>query len=594
MKTKVQFIQWFTMLVLIVTSTELMAQPGPYPTPGNHTVCVGQVAPYGVINTAGSTYAWSIIPLTGGNGTITPGNSNLTSVTWTSVGTCKLQVIETNSNLCPGLPVTIIVTVNPVPAINPMPATICSGGTFTVTPVDGVNGTVPAGTTYSWSAPTVTGGITGGAAGVGAANISGTLTNPTNASQTATYTVTPITGSCPGATFTVTVTVDPVPAITNMVASICSGGSFTAAPSNGANGVVPVGTTYSWPAPTVTGGITGGVSGSGAANISGTLTNPTNSPQTATYTVTPTSGSCPGATFTVIVTVNPAPAITNMVATICSGGTFTATPTNGLNGVVPAGTTYTWAAPTVTGGITGGAAGTAAANISGTLTNPTNTVQTATYTVTPTSGTCPGTNFTVIVTVNPTPAVTAMTATICSGGTFTSTPANVVNGVVPAGTTYTWSAPTVTGGMTGGAAGTAAANISGTLTNPTGSVQTATYTVTPTSGSCPGATFTVTVTVNPNPVPTITGPLTMCIGTAGNVYTTEAGMSNYQWTVSPGGTPTGGGTITDPSVTVTWTVAGAQTVSVNYTNLNGCTAPAPTTVNITVTQLPVTSQIYHN
>ena len=44
--------------------------------------------------------------------------------------------------------------------------------------------------TYTWAAPTVTGGLTGGIADVGA-SITGTLTNPTNAPQVAIYTVTP-------------------------------------------------------------------------------------------------------------------------------------------------------------------------------------------------------------------------------------------------------------------------------------------------------------------------------------------------------------------------------------------------------------------
>ena len=92
-------------------------------------------------------------------------------------------------------------------------------------------------------------------------------------------------------------------------------------------------------------------------NITGTLTNPTNAIQTAIYTVTPTSGSCTGSDFTVTVTVNPKPAVTNMTDVICSGGSFTAAPADGTNGIVPVITTYTWAAPTVSGGITGGAAG---------------------------------------------------------------------------------------------------------------------------------------------------------------------------------------------------------------------------------------------
>ena len=52
-----------------------------------------------------------------------------------------------------------------------MNALICSGGSFTSVPVEGVNGIVPTGTTYTWAAPAVTGGLTGGAAGTGAVNM---------------------------------------------------------------------------------------------------------------------------------------------------------------------------------------------------------------------------------------------------------------------------------------------------------------------------------------------------------------------------------------------------------------------------------------
>jgi hypothetical protein len=119
---------------------------------------------------------------------------------------------------------------------------------------------------------------------------------------------------------------------------------------------------------------------------------------------------------------------------------------------VPAGTTYTWSAPIVTGGITGGAAGTNQASITGTFTNPTNTAQTATYTVTPSSG-CTGATFTITVTVNPLNHLLQSTSTTCGGTGSAVTPANGSGNIVPAGTTYTWSAATVTGGMTGGSSG---------------------------------------------------------------------------------------------------------------------------------------------
>ena len=52
-----------------------------------------------------------------------------------------------------------------MPDINDQAVTICGGGSFTIAPADVADGVVPAGTTYSWSAPTVSGGLTGGAAG---------------------------------------------------------------------------------------------------------------------------------------------------------------------------------------------------------------------------------------------------------------------------------------------------------------------------------------------------------------------------------------------------------------------------------------------
>lgn len=94
------------------------------------------------------------------------------------------------------------------------------------------------------------------------------------------------------------------------------------------------------------------------------------------------------------------------------------------------------------------------------------------------------------------------------------------------------------------------------------------------------------ITVNTLPVPIITGPSPVCVGIAGNVYTTEAGMTNYTWTVSSGGSITAGGGTGDNSVTITWSVAGSRSVSVNYTNANGCRAASPTVYNVTVYPVP--------
>jgi uncharacterized protein YjdB len=78
---------------------------------------------------------------------------------------------------------------------------------------------------------------------------------------------------------------------------------------------------------------------------------------------------------------------------------------------------------------------------------------------------------------------------------------------------------------------------------------------------------------------TISGSSSVCIGSS-VTYTTEAGMSNYVWTVSAGGTKASGGGNTN-TITITWNTAETQTVSVNY---DGGTA---FTKNITVNSLPV-------
>jgi hypothetical protein len=113
------------------------------------------------------------------------------------------------------------------------------------------------------------------------------------------------------------------------------------------------------------------------------------------------------------------PQINTINATTCSATQFTITPTNGVNGSIPLSTIYTWAAPVVTGSMTGGLSGNLASNVTGTLTNGTNLNQTATYTVTPSSGSCQGPNFSVIVTIRPqitAGSISTTGETICSGG----------------------------------------------------------------------------------------------------------------------------------------------------------------------------------
>ena len=148
---------------------------------------------------------------------------------------------------------------------------------------------------------------------------------------------------------------------------------------------------------------------------------------------------------------------------------------------------------------------------------------------------------------------------------------------VPNTTGYFWTVPT--GATITAGASTNSITVSFSPTAISGNI-----TVSGTNICGAGPSASMAVTVNALPEPTITGPLSMCQNTSGNIYTSEPGMSNYNWSVT-GGTITSGSNTN--SIIVTWNVAGAQTVNVNYSNSNGCSAIAPATFTVDVKPLPV-------
>ena len=152
-------------------------------------------------------------------------NEGTTTVTWTAYDGC-------NTVTC-----SFEVTVNPRPVISPIAATICSGGSFSITPVDG---TVPFGTNYSWSAPSVA-GIDGAISGTNEISFSsGTLTNTTTNPIDVVFTVTPTANNCTGASFTITITVNPnvICNITGPVEPLCPDTEYTFSAETGMSNYV--------------------------------------------------------------------------------------------------------------------------------------------------------------------------------------------------------------------------------------------------------------------------------------------------------------------------------------------------------------------
>jgi uncharacterized protein (TIGR02145 family) len=177
------------------------------------------------------------------------------------------------------------------------------------------------------------------------------------------------------------------------------------------------------------------------------------------------------------------------------------------------------------------------------------------------------------VTVNPLPVPSVDgPASVCLNSTGTYlTDAGMTN--------YLWSVSA--GGTITSGAGTNSVNI---LWSTNGS-KTITVDYHDVNGCTALTPSSLTVNVSTLPVPALNGSNTICSGSS-TTYSTDAGMTNYQWLVSAGGTITAGGGTTNNSVTVTWNTAGAQTISVNYTMGTGCTATNPTVLDITVNPRP--------
>jgi gliding motility-associated-like protein len=499
-------------------------------------------------STVGASFSWtrdavpSISNAPGGGG-----GNNLSEVLvdTSTVAVSVLYKYVVNANGCSN-PQNVTVLVNPTPRIGGQIVTVCSKSPLEVPQLN-----VPAGTLFGWAPPGIS--PSSSLAGANAVTLTGqvkfsqTLTNQTLNPAFVSYTVTPVTNGCTGVAFKIDATVNPTPVVANQqLLAVCSGVGFSYS-----NGTVPTGTTYTWSSPVQTplNSLTGGGAQSVAqSTISQLLSSTNNQTNTAVYTVTPWAYGCEGQPFTLNVPINPAPAINSIVDTICSTASFALAPT------APSNTTYSWGLPTSLpfGAIVGSSAQTGLSTISQSLTNATNATAQAVYTVIPTSGTCVGPSFNVTVTVGvPLPFTPDQAALICSGTSFDVTPATS-----RAGTTYTWSVPTITpaGSIVGASAKSIAqTSISQTLDNLINRTDTVVYTILPYSTGCRGNIFKAVVQVLPLPKATITGSPVICRTPIDTVTVNFTGTGPWSFTYNNGGTTgTQAGITTSP---YKWAVA---------------------------------------
>ncbi len=549
---------------------------------GTATVCQGQTGvSYSVDAIANSSsYTWSY----SGTGATISGTTRTPTISFSATATSGILTVA-GTNTCGNG----IVSVNYPITVNLLPV---AAGTITgSTPVcQGYNGvsysvpTIANATDYNWVLPA-------GATIASGANTNSITVNFASNAVSGTITVQGSNSCGSGAIASLPISVSQVPIVIStqpeVTQTVCATGSvsFTVAVS-GEN------LTYQW--------YKGATLLSGATNATLTINSLVTTDSAPDYHCVIANNCTSINSSNAALIVNEMPVIPNQTVSVCSDDIFTLTPTNGvptIATIVPSNTTYTWSLPAVTGGMTGGVSG-SGSSITGKLVNTTTNDQTATYTVTPTSGTtgsCVGNNFTVVVTVKPSPSISNITSTICSGEVLTISPVGNAVDIVPPGTTYSWTAPSVPGGeITGATSASGQASFVQTLVNTTNSDKVISYAVTATYGGCTDNTFSINITVKPKPTSAGSVPTQrICTGSAIAPITITnpnavPGPVTYSWTrdntTDVTGIPNGtGNTITG---NLTNGTGSPTTVTFSlYATSKGCTSLA-STVTVLVDPAP--------
>jgi hypothetical protein len=379
----------------------------------------------------------------------------------------------------------------------------------------------PAAGTGVWSIISGTGGTVSDPN-----NPTSTFSGVAGNSYTLRWTITSIS-PCAASQDDVVIAFSQVPNIvTSQTASPCNGVGFTVSPLNSGGNTIPVGTTYTWGLPDVTGTtITGGATGSGAANISGTLSQTGTAVETATFTVTPATANCTGSSFPVTVHVQPTPTLTSTQTptAVCSSTStnFNYTATSG------SAVSFSWTRASIAT-INGNTAGSgSSATISEILTSSSSSVVNVVYAVTMTINGCSNTQN-VTVAVNPTPTLSS-SLTIpakCNNVPLGYTAASATGGVV-----FSWTRAGVTG-ISNAAVTTPviSASINESLDNTTSAPIVVTYVVTMNAAGCTN-NQNVNVTIYPTPTasPNLASQNICSGGTAAITFSGTVSGTTFAW-----------------------------------------------------------------
>lgn len=479
------------------------------------------------------------------------------------------------------------VVINPTPKIADKTAVICSDDSVKLVPLFVATDVIPADTKYKWTIDANSSNITGQSnEAIGKSDIKNKLSNKVNTAQKIKYKITPFTPTCEGTPFYFEITVNPKPQIKDSTSSICTNTPFNIAPINLRANVVPAGTTYTWifkENTNVTNESNSAADESAIKSYAPTnLINTTNTIQPVEHRVAPKSGSCVGDTFKIIINVNPAPKIPDSLKSICTNTAFDITPVHtGTRFIIPSGTTYTWANPTLSGAIVGGSAQTNQTTISQTLINNTTTNQTATYLITANSNTLPNcsSTFNGVITVEPKikPVITC--------GTSSSTTLEFTWADIPAATSYEYVYKVGATGTLSSPPQSISAGISPRTTSTTitglSAGNNVYFTLTPIGILCPlPETKICSNCAQPTIVNTVTTTPTdfeICIGETITLKASEVPTNTNQWSIVTNNIVSN--TINSSKDLMDITGLKAGTTDIEFKNNTGCVNSISVTVN---------------
>jgi gliding motility-associated-like protein len=492
------------------------------------TTGYNQYSSFNPINGPGTSYVWTNTNPAIGLPSSGTGDFYFTSTNTTLVpisGTVSVTPTYTNNNVtCTGAVEEFMITINPMPTVDPIANQgLCLGSATTaVNPTGNIPNTI-----YNWTNSNSSTGLAASGSGLIPSFVGLNTTTAPNVSTVSvvpSYTNNNLT--CLGATAEFGITINPTPNV-NAVADqqVCAQYNttvqFTSTPNI-------VGTVYNW----TNNNTSIGLAATGSGSLSFNAINTTNAPISAEIIVTPSftfaGSTCTGMPETFNIVVLPTPVMSALSnETLCSGTATTAI--NFSSNLT--GTQFAWTNSNIAIGL--GASGSGnnigSFNVSNTGTAPSQGLISVAPSLVTNNQTCIGSPVTATITVNPIPVMTTVNnPSFCFGAAATIP----LSSNISTGVTYNWINSNTEIGLTGSGSGSISFSTNNPYTTAISGLVTISPVYTNNSVQCPGTPSSFTIQVAPNPQVTPLNNIDFCSGiqsTAIPISGTVTGAT-YSWT----------------------------------------------------------------